>query len=110
MSGKRFMRLSLRKLRGATSRQRSDGLEIGHVALQYWLYHLPRLDTARFHGALQVLSRLPQSTTHIVAKSESPVPSDCGLGLVPTHTFANCPSLDLLCVPGRKLRCRPGNR
>jgi cyclohexyl-isocyanide hydratase len=28
------------------------------------------------------------------------VPSDCGLGLVPTHTFANCPSLDLLCVPG----------
>jgi cyclohexyl-isocyanide hydratase len=28
------------------------------------------------------------------------VPSDCGLGLVPTHTFANCPPLDLLCVPG----------
>jgi putative intracellular protease/amidase len=27
-------------------------------------------------------------------------PSDCGLGLVPTLTFANCPSLDLLCVPG----------
>src|SRR6185312_3348348 len=25
---------------------------------------------------------------------------DCGLGLVPTHTFANCPPLDLLCVPG----------
>jgi len=28
------------------------------------------------------------------------VPSDCGLGLVPTHSFANCPPLDLLCVPG----------
>jgi transcriptional regulator GlxA family with amidase domain len=28
------------------------------------------------------------------------VPSDCGLGLVPTHTFANRPPLDLLCVPG----------
>ena len=51
-------------------------------------------------GPLQVLSRLPQSATHIVAKSEAPVPSDCGLSLVPTHTFANCPSLDLLCVPG----------
>jgi cyclohexyl-isocyanide hydratase len=53
-----------------------------------------------FTGPLQVLSRRPQSATHIVAKSESPVSSDCGLGLVPTHTFANCPSLDLLCVPG----------
>jgi cyclohexyl-isocyanide hydratase len=28
------------------------------------------------------------------------VSSDCGLGLVATHTFANCSSLDLLCVPG----------
>ena len=28
------------------------------------------------------------------------MPSDCGLGLVPTHTFVNCPPLDLICVPG----------
>ena len=28
------------------------------------------------------------------------MPSDCGLGLVPTHTFANCPPLDLICIPG----------
>jgi cyclohexyl-isocyanide hydratase len=28
------------------------------------------------------------------------VPSDCGLGLVPTTTFAACPDLDLICVPG----------
>ena len=47
-----------------------------------------------------MLSRLPQSATHIVAKSEAPVPSDCGPGLVPTHSFANCPPLDLLCIPG----------
>ena len=60
----------------------------------------PDLTQLDFTGPLQVLSRLPQSATHIVAKSKSPVPSDCGLGLVPTHTFANCPSLDLLCVPG----------
>jgi cyclohexyl-isocyanide hydratase len=51
-------------------------------------------------GPLQVLARLPQSTTHIVAKSMAAVPSDCGLGLVPTHTFANCPPLDLICIPG----------
>ena len=49
---------------------------------------------------MQVLARLPHSTTHIVAKSNAAVPSDCGLSLVPTHTFANCPALDLICIPG----------
>ena len=60
----------------------------------------PELTQLDFTGPLQVLARLPQSATYIVAKSEAPVPSDCGLGLMPTHTFANCPLLDLICVPG----------
>ena len=60
----------------------------------------PELTQLDLTGPLQLLARLPQSTTHIVAKSEAPVPSDCGLSLLPTHTFANCPPLDLICVPG----------
>ena len=60
----------------------------------------PDLTQLDFTGPLQVLARLPRSATHIVAKSEAPVSSDCGLGLVPTHTFASCPPLDLICVPG----------
>ena len=63
----------------------------------------PNLTQLDFTGPLQVLSRLPQSATHIVAKTAAPVPSDCGVGLVPTHTFANCPPLDLICVPGGNL-------
>lgn len=53
-----------------------------------------------FTGPLQVLARLPGAATRIVAKSMAPVPSDCGLSLVPTHTFADCPPLDLICIPG----------
>ena len=60
----------------------------------------PDLTQLDLTGPLQVLARLPDSTTFIVAKSISPVPSDCGLSLVPTHTFANCPALDLICIPG----------
>ena len=60
----------------------------------------PQLTQLDFTGPLQVLSRLPQSKTHIIAKSEAPVPSDCGLGLVPTHTFGTSPALDLICIPG----------
>ena len=60
----------------------------------------PELTQLDFTGPQQVLGRLPQSAMHIIAKSAAPVPSDSGLGLLPTHTFANCPRLDLICVPG----------
>lgn len=60
----------------------------------------PELTQLDFTGPQQVLARLPQSAMHIVAKSAAPVPSDSSLSLVPTHTFENCPRLDLICVPG----------
>jgi len=60
----------------------------------------PDLTQLDLTGPLQVLARLPQSRTVVAAKSESPVPSDCGLSLLPTHSFANCPAFDLICVPG----------
>ena len=60
----------------------------------------PDLTQLDFTGPQQVLARLPQSAMHIVAKSAAPVPSDSALSLVPTHTFENCPRLDLICIPG----------
>ncbi|MBM3619265.1 MAG: DJ-1/PfpI family protein [Alphaproteobacteria bacterium] len=60
----------------------------------------PNLTQLDFTGPLQVLSRLPNAAVHIASKSIAPVPSDCGLGLVPTHSFADCPRFDLVCVPG----------
>ena len=60
----------------------------------------PDLTQLDLTGPLQVLARLPQSRIIVAAKSESPIPSDCGLSLVPTHSFANSPPFDLICVPG----------
>jgi len=70
-----------------------SGLQIGFVLF-------PNLTQLDFTGPLQVLSRLPNSTTHIAAKTREPVPSDAALALVPTTTFRDCPPIDLLCVPG----------
>lgn len=60
----------------------------------------PDVTQLDFTGPLQVLHRIPGSKVHIAAKTGGPVPSDCGLGLMPTTTFAECPPLDLICVPG----------
>ena len=60
----------------------------------------PGITQLDFTGPLQVLNRMPDVKTHIVAKSLDPVPSDCGLSLVPTTTFQDCPRQDLICVPG----------
>lgn len=60
----------------------------------------PNLTQLDFTGPLEVLHRLPGCKIHIAAKSLDPVPSDCGLSLLPTTTFKDCCQLDLICVPG----------
>jgi cyclohexyl-isocyanide hydratase len=60
----------------------------------------PNLTQLDFTGPLQVLHRLPGARTEIVAKTRQPVPSSCGMAIVPTTTFADCPPLDLICIPG----------
>ena len=60
----------------------------------------PELTQLDFTGPQQVLARLPHSAMHIIAKSAAPVSSDSGLSVLPTHTFENCPRLDLICIPG----------
>lgn len=60
----------------------------------------PQVTQLDFTGSLQVLHRLPGAETLIIAETPDPVPSDCGLGLVPTHTLDAAPDLDMICVPG----------
>jgi cyclohexyl-isocyanide hydratase len=60
----------------------------------------PDLTQLDLTGPLQVLARLPQARIIVAAKSRAPVPSDCGLSLLPTHSFAEAPPFDLICVPG----------
>lgn len=60
----------------------------------------PMITQLDFTGPLQVLNRVPGAKTHIVAKTLDPVPTDCGLGLMPTVTYVDCPDLDMICIPG----------
>jgi cyclohexyl-isocyanide hydratase len=60
----------------------------------------PRVTQLDFTGPLQVLSRVPGAKVHLVAKRIEPIASDTVLTITPTTTFADCPQLDVICVPG----------
>jgi cyclohexyl-isocyanide hydratase len=72
----------------------------------------PNITQLDFAGPFEVLSRLgtPPSLsvpsafggarTYILAKTMWPVAAERGLMITPNCTFAKCPQLDLICVPG----------
>ncbi len=51
-------------------------------------------------GPAQVLSRLGNTTVHLVAKDLNPVSTDSGFPLLPTATMMQVKAADILCVPG----------
>lgn len=69
-------------------------------ALEVGLLLFPGLTHLDMTGPHEVLARLPGARVHLVWKTTEPVRSDSGLTMVPDTTFADCPQLDLLCVPG----------
>jgi cyclohexyl-isocyanide hydratase len=60
----------------------------------------PRVTQLDATGPAQVLARTPGATLHMIWKTRDPVPTDAGFSIVPTTTFADCPQLDVICVPG----------
>jgi cyclohexyl-isocyanide hydratase len=51
-------------------------------------------------GAYQVLAFPPNTQVHLIWKHPTPIVSNEGLTLIPTVTLADCPPLDVICVPG----------
>lgn len=51
-------------------------------------------------GPQEVLAQMPGAHVHLVWKTREPVRSSSGLLLAPTITYADCPQLDVVCVPG----------
>ncbi|TDH59186.1 DJ-1/PfpI family protein [Dankookia rubra] len=60
----------------------------------------PRLTQLDFTGPFEVLSRLPGATVRTVWKQAGPVRSDTGLTVLADTAMADCPQLDLICIPG----------
>ena len=68
--------------------------------LQIGLVLFPKVTQLDFTGPLQVFSSVPGAQVHLIWKRIEPVTSDSVMMLTPTVTFADCPQLDVICVPG----------
>ena len=60
----------------------------------------PRLTQLDMTGPYEVLARLPNATVHLIAKALEPVTTDRGMQIMPNMTYADCPQLDVVMVPG----------
>ena len=68
--------------------------------LQIGLVIFPKVTQLDLTGPVQVFSNVPGAQVHLIWKRIEPVASDLVLTLTPTITFADCPQLDVICVPG----------
>lgn len=70
------------------------------MSLEIGLVVFPKVTQLDLTGPVQVFSAVPGAALHLVWKRVEAVVSDSPLMLTPTMTFADCPQLDVICVPG----------
>ncbi|RIJ20345.1 DJ-1/PfpI family protein [Henriciella barbarensis] len=72
--------------------------ELSPISVAFLVF--PNVTQLDLTGPAQVLSRLGNTTVDLLWKTKAPVPTDAGFSLLPTKTFADIESADILCVPG----------
>jgi cyclohexyl-isocyanide hydratase len=70
------------------------------MTLRFGLLAFPNVQQLDLTGPYEVFASMPDSQVHILWKDLSPVTSATRLPIQPTTRFADCPALDVLCVPG----------
>jgi cyclohexyl-isocyanide hydratase len=60
----------------------------------------PEITQLDLTGPYEVFIKFPDTRVHLVWKTRGPVTAGGGMQIVPDTTFADCPQLDLICVPG----------
>lgn len=60
----------------------------------------PNVTQLDLTGPAEVFGRMPGAEVTLLWKTLDPVSSDRGMRILPTATFENCGSLDVICVPG----------
>ena len=70
------------------------------MSINIGLLVFPSVQQLDLTGPYEVFASVPDVKVHLLWKNLDPVVSSTGLTLLPTRTFADCPALDVICVPG----------
>jgi len=70
------------------------------MSFRIGLLLFPDITQLDMTGPYEVFTKFPEAQVHLVWKSLDPVTANGGMRIMPTTTFAACPQLDLVCVPG----------
>jgi cyclohexyl-isocyanide hydratase len=70
------------------------------VTFHIGLLLFPDLTQLDMTGPYEVFVKFPEAKVHLVWKTLDPIAAGGGMQITPTVTFAECPKLDLICVPG----------
>ncbi|WP_186391664.1 MULTISPECIES: DJ-1/PfpI family protein [unclassified Pannonibacter] len=70
------------------------------MTLQIGLLAFPAVQQLDLTGPYEVFASAAGTKVHLVWKTLDPIISATGLKLIPDMTFADCPQLDVICVPG----------
>lgn len=60
----------------------------------------PNITQLDMTGPYEVFIKFPDAKVHLIWKTRDPVTAGGGMQFIPTTTFADCPALDIICVPG----------
>jgi len=70
------------------------------MTLHIGILLFPKVQQLDLTGPYDVFATMPGVTVHLLWKELAPVISSTGLLLMPTRSYAGCPPLDVICVPG----------
>ncbi len=68
--------------------------------LKVGLLLFPNVTQLDLTGPWEVFSNLPDVKTYLIWKTLEPVAAAKGMRILPDTRFADCPALDVLCIPG----------
>ena len=70
------------------------------MAFEIGLLIFPDITQLDMTGPYEVFTKFPDARVHLIWKASGPIVAGGGMQILPTTTFADCPDLDLICVPG----------
>ncbi|MCP4560232.1 MAG: DJ-1/PfpI family protein [Bosea sp.] len=70
------------------------------MSLSFGILVFPQVQQLDLTGPYEVFASAKGAQVHLIWKDTAPLKAATGLTLTPTTTIAECPPLDVLCVPG----------